>query len=773
MHKQIRATVAKALALTLALSVVGISAPDADAAKKAKKPKLSKNKVTVAVKKKAKIKIKNVKAKKVKKLTVKSTKKSIASVKKNGKTAFTITGKKAGKTTVKANVKIGGKTTKLKVSVKVTAGSKKTEESAAPSASTAASLTPTSTPPAGSQYPGGSTAPSTSQSPAPEQQTEAPSQKPDPTPIPFINDNFDTDLGDWFARFDPAQGNEAHLDLVDEAHSGKAARISGREGADGVAHGWNGPALDLTKTLIPGASYKVTFWAKVPEDALEIKDDMTDEKKKQVKYLKDDGMDLRVSAAYLTPGSEETTYVNYPADTNYHITHEKWTKVEVEFSAPSAVESYIFYLESSTYAFADFIIDDFEMVITSQPGQFDPGLPSIRETYKDYISTMGTAVSYDQLANENILGFVKHHYNSITMGNSMKPDALMGSKSAVSLDAADALVEAGVETAPVYIVSDSYKTFDVNKDADGNVIVPAINFTETDNVMKLASENGLKLRFHTLVWHQQMPEFFFRENYTADGEFITDKAPMLAREEMYIRTVMNHILNSEYADVLYAVDVVNEYTHMSNESEAPNPQNGWKFAFGKEMKTDCEYVKKAFVWAYDELVKAGRTEKVKLYYNDYNTYEPKTTADIIALIGNINTKDDANTVGKICAGVGMQAHFNDASGTVEAFSAALDKFQKAGLDVQITELDVTNTGSTKEATEEEKQKVYKKNAEMYSGIMNVILEHRAGISSVTIWGVTDATSWRPNYAPVLFGTDVSDKKPSFDAVIDAAKNFGK
>ncbi len=58
--------------------------------------------------------------------------------------------------------------------------------------------------------------------------------------------------------------------------------------------------------------------------------------------------------------------------------------------------------------------------------------------------------------------------------------------------------------------------------------------------------------------------------------------------------------------------------------------------------------------------------------------------------------------------------------------------------------------------------------------MNAILEEKAkgaNITAVVIWGLTDNTSWRADYSPLLFGTDIADKKPAFDAVIDAAKNF--
>ena len=125
----------------------------------------------------------------------------------------------------------------------------------------------------------------------------------------------------------------------------------------------------------------------------------------------------------------------------------------------------------------------------------------------------------------------------------------------------------------------------------------------------------------------------------------------------------------------------------------------------------------------------------------------------------------------------MQSHLNDQSATVENFKTAIEKFAAQGYEIQITELDITNTGKvTSETTAAEKEEVYKANAEMYSGIMTAILDAKkagANITSVTIWGTTDAGSWRSDRAPVLFGTDISDVKPSFHAVIDAALNYGK
>ncbi len=117
MKKNVNRALATVMAAALTVSLIGMPA-DADAAKKMK---LSKKSVTVTKGKSVKVTIKNVKAKKVKKLVVTSSKKSIATVKKSGKTAFKVTGKKKGSAKVTAKVTVKGKkkATKLTLKVKV------------------------------------------------------------------------------------------------------------------------------------------------------------------------------------------------------------------------------------------------------------------------------------------------------------------------------------------------------------------------------------------------------------------------------------------------------------------------------------------------------------------------------------------------------------------------------------------------------------------------------------------------------------------------------
>lgn len=738
MQKHRKQIVAKSLSLALVFALFGGAAPDVQAAKK---PKLSTKKVSLYVKKSKKIKIKNVKAKKVKKLTVTSSKKAVAKVKKNGKTAFTITGKKAGKATVKANVKVGKKTTKLSVKVTV----KKVKATPTPVSTPQNTSTPANTP---------KVTPSASPEP------DVPASK---LTNPLINysEDFENGLCDWFAR-----GNQCKLIVSEEAHTGKgAALIYGREGDDGAGHSWNGPAIDLSDYITPGGKYKASLWAKIPaEDASTYKR----------------GIKLMVSAAkYLSKedidNGKEPSCENFPADTTYDVNASEWTQIEFEFSVPDYFYNYIFYVETSGYGKARFLIDDVTINRISAPAEFDPALTSIKEAYSSYIPTMGVAATYDQIMNRNTLGFINHHFNSITSGNEMKLDAMMNTKKTIKLS----------DASSDYVVSDEYKACVDNQDAEGNVIVPEIDFTNLDAYLKVAKTNGLKVRIHSPFWHQQNPGFFFTKQYeviddkkdtttnedTADPEKYTDAETMYTREDMYVRTLLNHICNSEYGDVVYAYDVVNEYLNMKNEGSYTNH---WKYIFGTEVETDSQYVKQAFVSAYDELVKQNRTD-ISLIYNDYNTYNQP--AKVVELINNINCTDELNPEGnKICSGIGMQSHINMADPDAESYEAALAAFKEAGFEIQITELDVTCTGRvTETTTDETKEKVWAANAEMYSALMKAILRQKAAganITSVTLWGTTDASSWRSEYAPLLFGANLADKKPSFDSFIDAIKDFG-
>ena len=507
MRKNIKSILAKTLAVTLVVSMAGVSAPNADAAKK---PALSTKKVTVTAGKSKKVKIKNVKAKKVKKLTVSTNKKKIVTVKKNGKTAFTIKGIKAGSAKVTAKVKVGKKTTKLTVNVKVKKAAKVT---VTPAPTTAPTATPTA---AITQAPATAPAATPTVDPKP---TKRPgladsNQEARPSGEPLIEKTFDFENGsdDWFARC--GDDHVCKIETSDETRPGstgkKSMRIFRDKDKEGLYHAWNGAGYDLSAVGTLGATYTADFWAKISSDESED--------------LDGDEVKMRFSGAKKVTSDAEEVYENYPADTDYMLSADEWRHFTISFVAPATFYSYMIYFETNGGGKYDIVVDDFTLTRTSAPAGPDLTLASIKDTYAPYIGTMGTALTYSDLLNENTLNFVKHHFNSITLGNEMKADAMISNSETLLAS------ESG------YILPANYGDYAENKDKDGNVIVPKLTMDVVDKVLKICKENGLKVRVHMPMWHQQMPKAFFCEGFNPDGKLVKDKNVILAREEMFIRT---------------------------------------------------------------------------------------------------------------------------------------------------------------------------------------------------------------------------------------------
>jgi endo-1,4-beta-xylanase len=352
---------------------------------------------------------------------------------------------------------------------------------------------------------------------------------------------------------------------------------------------------------------------------------------------------------------------------------------------------------------------------------------TLLNTYGKVISHTGAAVNSSQLRDSTTLNVIKSQYNSITMENEMKPDAILGSSPTI-------LTVAQAKTNGYYIPSGYTES-----------TVPNLNFGTVDSVLQICYNNGLKLRAHTLVWHAQTPDWFFRTGYSSSGSYVSQSV-MDARLEMYIKTFMNHVYNGNYGSVVYAWDVVNEYLHAST--------SGWSQIYGSNLGTTPSYVKKAFQYAYDCLSYFGLTDSVSLFYNDYNTY--MVADNIVSLVNFIN-----NSGTKICDGVGMQSHLSTTYPSVSDYKAAMQKFLNAGFEVQMTELDVGNTSSAAQATY------------VYDLMSAVLSLKKAGgnITGMTWWGLYDSISWRSSSNPLLFST-LTTPKDSFNKAIQAYTDAG-
>ncbi len=388
---------------------------------------------------------------------------------------------------------------------------------------------------------------------------------------------------------------------------------------------------------------------------------------------------------------------------------------------------------------------------------------SILENYEDVFGYLGTCVNYgsnpstSQLQDEKTLAFVKKHFNSITMENEMKPDAVLGSK--VTMITKEEAQKLG------YIIPDNYK----------ETSVPKLNFDRIDKILQTAYDNGLGLRGHTLLWHSQTPAWFFGIDYDADEDAV-DEDTMDARIDFYVSTVMDHVMQKEKeiagetGKIVYAWDVVNEYLHRGRAWSL-----NWTSVYG-DMKGTPSYVKRAFERAYEMLEKYDATDKVTLFYNDYDTYFE--VEDLLALVNFINEGEKA----KICSGIGMQSHVDVKRPTIEEYGAALEKFMAAGYEVQITELDFTinfNTdGSNPSYDYKNEGETIEEQAAFVKDFMEMVIAKQKnrdktvspkGITGLTIWGLYDSISWRGKSQPLLFGTSIDDPKPAFQAFLEASR----
>jgi len=348
---------------------------------------------------------------------------------------------------------------------------------------------------------------------------------------------------------------------------------------------------------------------------------------------------------------------------------------------------------------------------------------TLLNTYGKVFGRSGNCVTLNQLNDSATLSHIKSHYNSITLENEMKPDALLGaSPSLISQETA--------KDWGYYIPSSMQDTY-----------VPKINFDTVDQVLKICYENGIGVRAHTLVWHSQTPDWFFRVGYSDSYGYVSE-SQMNNRMEYYIKSVMNHVYSGKYGSVVYTWDVVNEYLHAT--------PSGWNKIYGN-CGNKPAFVKCAFQYAYDCLDYFNLTNSVSLMYNDFNTY--MEAGDIITMINYINAEK------KICNGVGMQSHLETTFPSVSYYTAALQAFVNAGFEVQITELDVAN-----KSDEDLAEYLY----DLMKNVLN-IKKSGGNITGLTWWGISDQVTWIQGQRPLIFSS-LDVPKSAYYNVIQAYKD---
>ena len=422
---------------------------------------------------------------------------------------------------------------------------------------------------------------------------------------------------------------------------------------------------------------------------------------------------LSVWVKLIAPGSAEITLSSQIGSGDFGASYnniqtktvsvdDNWIKLEGTYRYSSVGDEYVtLYIESSSPN-ASFYIDDVSLIKTNTDMlEIQRNLTSISEVYKDYFM-IGNAVSTSDFAGDR-LTLLKGHHNLVTAENAMKPDSAYN---------------------------------------NGH-----FDFNAEDMFVQMALDEGLAVHGHVLVWHQQSPEWLWADD---SGELLS-REDALVNLRTHIETTVAH-----FGDSVISWDVVNEAMN----DNPPNPedwqgslrQSGWLQAIGPD------YIEESFRIAKDVIDQNGWD--IKLYYNDYNDDNQQKAEAIYQMVKEINENYAAENDGELLIdGIGMQGHYN-INTNPENVRLSLEKFASLGVEVGVTELDVTS-GSDGEQTEEElNQQAY-----LYARLFQLYRDNHEHISRITFWGLDDGSSWRSDQSPLLFDRNMQ-AKPAYYAVIN-------
>lgn len=301
---------------------------------------------------------------------------------------------------------------------------------------------------------------------------------------------------------------------------------------------------------------------------------------------------------------------------------------------------------------------------------------ALKDTYKDKFM-IGVAVNPRNITDPMQSALVCREFNSMTSENDMKPQP----------------------TEP----------------AQGK-----FNWTGADRIANFARQNGIKLRGHCLVWHNQIGDWIYTDK---KGQEVSKKE-LLKRIRKHITTVVKR-----YKDVVYCWDVVNEAI-----TDDPHAENYFRQSRLYKIAGD-DFIREAF--------RAARKadKKALLFYNDYNECDPVKSRRIAEMVYKMKAD------GVPIDGIGMQAHYNIYEPSTDDIDRAIRLYKDVVKHIHVTELDVRVN------REMGGQLKFKKDAGVitdsirhlqelqYAKLFKIFRSHSDVIDCVTFWNLSDRDSW--------------------------------
>ncbi len=290
------------------------------------------------------------------------------------------------------------------------------------------------------------------------------------------------------------------------------------------------------------------------------------------------------------------------------------------------------------------------------------------------------------------------------------------------------------------------------------------NFGPGDRLVALAEANDWALIGHTLVWHQQTPDWVFQDE---DGN--------LASAELLRERLKDHILTvaGRYRGKIHGWDVANEIF---------NDDGSWRESLWYTILGE-EYLYLAFEYAQ----KADPS--AELYYNDYNLWKASKREAVINLVQALRKR------GLRIDAVGFQGHYGLDYPDLKDLEGSLKAMKMAKIPTMVTELDISllpfpnadQRGADISLNFELQAhlnpypdglppEMEKQLTKRYVSLFKLFNKYQDNMTRVTFWGITDNTTWRNNWPvhgrtdyPLLFDRNYQ-AKPAVEEVLKLSRN---
>jgi endo-1,4-beta-xylanase len=325
-------------------------------------------------------------------------------------------------------------------------------------------------------------------------------------------------------------------------------------------------------------------------------------------------------------------------------------------------------------------------------------------------------------------------------------DSLRALAARIGLRIGTAIIPFDLDT-PNYnqVAADQFSVVTPGNEMKWQIVEPEqgqFDWSGADRLVNFAEQHGQLVRGHTLLWHNQLPDWL--TTGVANGTISNSELASLLKQHIFTEV-------GRYRGRIWQWDVANEFFTDTNPSMI-NPNDFWVSHLGAGI------IPQAFRWAREA------DPHALLFYNDYN----------IAGEDGTNAKSDAafawlkqmKSQGVPIDGVGDQGHLDTQFGFPTQMTQNFQRFASIGLKVAITEADVRTfvDGPTTQVPTDHLATF----AQPYE--FSQMLKAALAVPEVisfTVWGFGDADSWIPGFFTgegyaTLYDVNLQPKPAFFD-----------